>query len=818
MKKSNEPKNNLIQRLLNSTLKFTKINDDAHQQSPDNGKFNYELPDSFIQAVDNARTKAGYDILPHLHHQSTSPSLSSSSSAHDTYKYLQTVTEIFRSASNNDVARMATKKVPFRRTPRERVQQQQHHHTTAPVLLSPRATFRMMMPRNFMMFNRCRQPFHFTPMNMRQQPRPMFQMRFRHDNISLNPVSKLVHSKPTSHGAGPTNLGVKDDGTTMSSSSEYVASPYQNASSAIAVLDVLPLTFGIVRGQIPETNYLKTMSIPELQPTICSTKDLSLQIDFLPGEDEVKCREDLTYHRRKRKVTYDGELIVTKYRLLFVRKSPDSIEVLVNVPIGMISQIEKIGGQKFSQINDGAAYGIEIDCKDVRRLFFGIAKEQKYRRTVYDQLTRLIFPFSIVKPDITNPSHFFSSFFAWNYKQRVSPSKIDKGWTLYDKVQDYTRMGIRRHGDAHWTINTEINQDYSLCDTYPDVLVLPANFDTSRFQQVAAFRSRNRLPVLSWYCGDTYVTITRASQPLTGLNRKSQDDVEYLQEIANTNVNQGSKLYILDARPKVNAIANKANGGGYEDYAECELEFHNIQNIHVMRESLNKLHSAIRYGSEDDKNWFNDSANSNWLFHIRTILTSVSQIVSLVNNEKRSVLVHCSDGWDRTAQLTSLSMLVLDPYYRTLEGFIILIEKEWISFGHKFLLRIGHADKHYSEQSPVFLQFLDCTYQLLQQFEFAFEFNEKFLLVIADHLYTCQYGTFLLNSEKLRTDMKISEYTMSVWTPLLQERHSYLNPLYNANSSQVLQINSTLNQIKLWKNYYCQHMPDYQSTVVSALR
>lgn len=181
MKKSNEPKNNIIQRLFTSTLKFTKINNDNHPQLPDDGKFNYELPDSFIQAVDDARIKAGYEILPHLHHQSTSPSLSSLSSVHDTYKYLQTVSEIFRSTSNNDVARMATKKVPFRRAPLERVQQQpqQHHHTTAPALLSPRPTFRMMMPRNFMMFNRSRQPFHFMPMNIRQQPRPMFQMRFR---------------------------------------------------------------------------------------------------------------------------------------------------------------------------------------------------------------------------------------------------------------------------------------------------------------------------------------------------------------------------------------------------------------------------------------------------------------------------------------------------------------------------------------------------------------------------------------------------------------------------------------------------------------
>ena len=66
------------------------------------------------------------------------------------------------------------------------------------------------------------------------------------------------------------------------------------------------------------------------------------------------------------------------------------------------------------------------------------------------------------------------------------------------------------------------------------------------------------------------------------------------------------------------------------------------------------------------------------------ILAGAVKIADKVENNKTSVLVHCSDGWDRTAQLTTLSMIMLDPYYRTIVGFEVLVEKEWLSFGHKF--------------------------------------------------------------------------------------------------------------------------------------
>lgn len=78
---------------------------------------------------------------------------------------------------------------------------------------------------------------------------------------------------------------------------------------------------------------------------------------------------------------------------------------------------------------------------------------------------------------------------------------------------------------------------------------------------------------------------------------------------------------------------------------------------------------------------------TSWFKHIKSILMTSLAIVKVmvvlccvmhymlltqaVADEGTSVLVHCSDGWDRTAQTCSMASIMIDPFYRTLHGFMV---------------------------------------------------------------------------------------------------------------------------------------------------
>ena len=232
------------------------------------------------------------------------------------------------------------------------------------------------------------------------------------------------------------------------------------------------------------------------------------------------------------------------------------------------------------------------------------------------------------------------------------------------------------------------------------------------------------------------------------------------------------------------------------------------------RKSLaNLIHSHSNLRTSKDKEWFQSFGDTQWLTHIRELLKGTYSMIRVLTKQKCSVLCHCSDGWDRTSQLCCLVQLCLDSYYRTMKGFIILIEKDWLSFGHQFDKRCGHRkDDSFEEdeRSPIFEQFIECVWQLLDQYPLYFEFNQEFLICILDHLYSCKYGTFLCDKIKERKEYKLSERTLSLWTHLQNctNADKFLNIFYNPTSKQLIPKYS-LKVLKFWKGWHLRNCPEH---------
>ena len=207
------------------------------------------------------------------------------------------------------------------------------------------------------------------------------------------------------------------------------------------------------------------------------------------------------------------------------------------------------------------------------------------------------------------------------------------------------------------------------------------------------------------------------------------------------------------------------------------LVFQDIANIHAVRGSLNTVTKACSQTSADDP--YAGVGSSGWMWHLHTILRGAVE-VSETLQAGEACLVHCSDGWDRTSQITSLVMLLIDPSYRTIRGFCQLIQKEWCAFGHMFERRCGEHGKAYErdDSSPVFVQWLDAVHQVLRQFPTEFEFDQTLLFALIEAVYSKWFGTFLLDSELERSSAGLSECTISFWDYVLSNIDEFANPLY----------------------------------------
>ena len=75
---------------------------------------------------------------------------------------------------------------------------------------------------------------------------------------------------------------------------------------------------------------------------------------------------------------------------------------------------------------------------------------------------------------------------------------------------------------------------------------------------------------------------------------------------------------------------------------------------------------------------------TDWLSHVQNVLKTSLRISNYLVKKEANVLVYCTKGNKATPVITSLTQIFCDKYYRTFEGFKVLVHKEWCYYLYNF--------------------------------------------------------------------------------------------------------------------------------------
>ena len=154
---------------------------------------------------------------------------------------------------------------------------------------------------------------------------------------------------------------------------------------------------------------------------------------------------------------------------------------------------------------------LRIMCSHFQSITFVIQRD-KDAHDVYLSLVELSRP-----KDVTDLVCF-----SYNPKGEILQST---GWQFHDMENEFQRQGVP---NENWSVCT-LNSDYKLCPTYPKYLFVPALSTPEVVEGSAKFRSKGRLPVLT-YLHKNGASLIRCAQPMVGIGgRRSQFDEQYVE-------------------------------------------------------------------------------------------------------------------------------------------------------------------------------------------------------------------------------------------------------------------------------------------------
>ncbi|XP_030627917.1 LOW QUALITY PROTEIN: myotubularin-related protein 12 [Chanos chanos] len=507
---------------------------------------------------------------------------------------------------------------------------------------------------------------------------------------------------------------------------------------------------------------------------INSEKDSSKKVehlDLLPGE-VVFCSATPVLRYTQDDLSQRGvfgTLLCTNFRVSFISDESPQEEVAQHfknrlygendIPLSCVDQIYGVYDEKKKLITGGQVKNkypskIIFHCRDLRVFQFCLtyAKEEDGRRIFQGVVRHCLEPKSL------------KCVFAFSYSVPAKPVLQENQRTvMFESLEDWHQEMRRTKGDCK---PIRDNEAFEISHRLPKYFIVPAAVETEDLSKCEG----KGIPIWCWSHHSGCALFKMASVPLGQEDTMSQSHMERMLHAVAQN-------YLYSVKT--------------EDLTETLPTLQDIQQSYNKFKQFFLIDNTMDFWLSDVK-WFSSLENSGWLDMIRQCLRKAMEVVECLEKENTNVLIMEEGGSDLCCVVSSLVQIMLDPYFRTMVGFQSLVQKEWVSGCHQFLDRSNHLHQKEKEcQSPVFLLFLECVWQLVQQHSPAFQFSETYLTVLSDSIHVPIFSTFLFNSAHHKASVLQAESPRSqnevltcppVWDWSVQfdckAQDFFINPLY----------------------------------------
>lgn len=468
------------------------------------------------------------------------------------------------------------------------------------------------------------------------------------------------------------------------------------------------------------TSYLDSEALNGSEQVILNPKLLS-------GELEVARARNVLLFSPTSKIKDDngipGVLVITNFKLSFLSfDDSDASSVYQDnvflgkndVTLSNIDIIYQINDRKKRLVAPNVKILSKLDvlhiiCKNFRVFKFGFKRSEVGKgKHIAEALAKFAFP------------NRHNLLFSYNYKENYY--NILRNVPMFNKKVDWSHE-LLRCGATGWRVLSREREDNIPERTLPMHYVIPKTVTEIEYIKLAESFNRSRAAI--WVYSLENASLVRMAELIpTITDTKPENKMLELVRKCDPTMKQPSIMELNKVLPSI---------------LEVQASFLKLRELCTPDCSRQFMVQDVRFYTLLDK--------SCWLFYVSLCLKYSNEAATKMRN-RETVVLQESEGRDMCCVISSLTQILLDPYYRTLNGFQALIQKDWVSLGHPFSDRLGHViNSDTTEQSPLFLLFLDCTWQLIQQFPEEFEYSETFLTTIWDSAFLPLFDTFQFNSE-----------------------------------------------------------------------